>query len=118
MALAKRLELERVRGGGGQNKVVRLAPNEGAFVLGFPVPTRAGFSYLAVIRHEKGGAVVSQMPLEPNPVGYFNLVCDRTAFAPGTYTLSVFETRPHAPEPERLVVKYELSVEFEPPPTH
>jgi hypothetical protein len=117
------LELDRVRGGGSQNKVVRLAPNESAFVLGFPAPTRAGYSYLAEVRHEKGGSLVARAQLPPNRVGYFNLVFDRRPFDPGAYTLSVFETRSSAPQSGRpgsgkLVVQYEFSVEAEPAPPH
>jgi hypothetical protein len=117
------LELERVRGGGRRTKVVRLAPNESAFVLGFCVPTRAGYSYHAEVRHEKGGSVVAHVPLPPNRVGYFNLVFDRRPFDPGAYTLSVFEARSSAPQPGRpesgkLVVQYEFSVEAEPVPPH
>jgi hypothetical protein len=123
MVPAVRLELERVRGGGGQNKVARLAPNDNAFELGFPAPTRAGYSYLAEITHERGGAVVTRMQLPPNQAGYFNLVFDRRPFDPGAYTLSVFETRSYAPGSERqesvkLVVQYEFSVEAEPVAPH
>ena len=123
MVPATRLDLERVRGGEGRSKIVRLAPNDSAFELGFPVATRTGYSYLAEIRHGKTGAVVTRMQLQPNRVGYFNLVFDRRPFDPGAYTLSVFETGssaggPERPESEKLVVQYEFLVEDEPVPHH
>jgi hypothetical protein len=123
MAAPPPLELERVRAGGGRTKVVKLAPADTAFELGFPAPTRAGYSYLAEVTHEKGGSVVAHAQLPPNRVGYFNLVFDRRPFGPGAYTLSVFETRSSAPQSERpesekLVVQYEFSVEAEPVPPH
>jgi hypothetical protein len=123
MVSAVRLELERVRGGGEQNKIARLAPNDSAFELGFPVATRTGYSYFAEIRHERGGAVVARVQLPSSRAGYFNLVFNRRPFDPGAYTLSVFETGSYAPGPERpesekLVVQYDFSVEAEPVPPH
>jgi hypothetical protein len=118
MAALPPLDLEPVRRGGGQNKVVRLAPVESAFVLGFSVPTRTGYSYFAEVTHENAGSVVTRVQLQPNRVGYFNLVFDRRLFDPGTYTLSVFEARSFAPESKKLVVQYEFSVEAEPVPPH
>jgi hypothetical protein len=123
MVPATRLELERVRGGGDQNKTARLAPNDSAFELGFPVATRTGYSYFAEIRHEKTGAAVTRMQLPSSRAGYFNLVLDRKPFDSGAYTLKVFESRSVGTESERpesgkLVVQYEFSVEAEPVPPH